>query len=78
MWHPKQRGMEGCPKGVLGKTDEQVKVLVYLINCFSHRRDQIPHKNQANGDRTCFDAQSERVHAYHGRERMAEFMVPWS
>lgn len=23
--------MEGCPKGVLGKTDEQVKVLVYLI-----------------------------------------------
>lgn len=26
--------MEGCPKGVLGRTDEQVKVLVYLIIVF--------------------------------------------
>lgn len=34
MWHPKQRGMEGCPKGVLVRTDEQVKVLVYLIIVF--------------------------------------------
>lgn len=25
-----------------------------------------------------FDAQSEKVQAHHGRERMAEFMVPWS